>query len=391
MTDVLERVGGREARAGGQLTGKPPAGANAGALLEHASGLLASGLLDDTEELVVCHDRRTGLQAVIAVDDTTLGPGLGGVRWMPYEDEASAAAEATRLARVMTLKNALAGIPYGGAKSVIWSDRLPAGPDRRATLRAFGSFVARLHGAYVPGVDMGTSVDDLAEIAAVAPDVSCDHEDPSPSTALGVFAGIRAAVAEVDGPGLAGKTVLVQGAGHVGRALAHCLAGAGALVAVADVDEALAAAVAAEVGGSVVGPEAVTGYRCDVWAPCATARVVRAGNAGNAGNPGNAGALGCRIVAGAANDVLAERGCAKVLADHGVTYVPDFLLNAGGVVHIHAVRSGWVPDQLEAAVLNIGDRVHEVLQVARRSGRLPVDVAEQLASSRLGRSIGIPA
>ena len=358
-------------------------------------------LLADTEELVVCHDRRTGLRAVIAVDDTTLGPGLGGVRWTPYPDESAAAAEACRLARVMTLKNALAGIPYGGAKSVILSPPPAAGADRQAVLRAFGTFVARLGGAYVPGVDMGTTVDDLAEIAAVAPDVACDHEDPSPWTALGVFAGIRAAVAVVDGAEvdgadsegaqlgrighdgvLAGKTVLVQGAGHVGRSLAHHLADAGAVVAVADVDAGRAGRVAEEVGGTVVAPEAVAGYRCDVWAPCATARVVDAANAG---------VLGCRIVAGAANDVLAERRCAAMLADHGVTYVPDFLLNAGGVVHIHAVRSAWNVDQLEEAVRNIGDRVQKVLAQARQADRLPVDVAEQRASDRLGRSIGVPA
>lgn len=354
-------------------------------------GLPQDELLADTEELVVCHDRHTGMRAVIALDDTTLGPGLGGVRWMPYPDERSAAAEACRLARVMTLKNALAGIPYGGAKSVILrrppSDGSP-GPERPAVLRAFGGFVARLNGAYIPGVDMGTTVADLAEIGTVVPDVSCDHVDPSPWTALGVFAGIGAAVAEVDGRDpadpslLAGTRVLVQGAGHVGQALARHLAAAGAAVAVADVDRARAERVAAEVGGTVVDPEAAAGHPCDVWAPCATARVVDAGNVAT---------LGSRIVVGAANDVLAERRCAALLAAHGVTYVPDFLVNAGGVVQIHAVRSGWDQDQLEEAVRRIGDRVHEVLTLARSSGRLPIDVAEELASGQLGRAVGLPA
>jgi leucine dehydrogenase len=358
----------------------------------YVTDVLDRTVLQAPEELVVCHDRATGLRAVIAVDDTTLGPGLGGVRWMPYPDEPAAVAEACRLARVMTLKNALADLPYGGAKSVILREPSADGPpldaDRRAVMTAFGRFVARLGGAYVPGVDMGTTVDDLAVIGSVAPDVSCDRDDPSPATALGVFVGLRAAVAQRDGrepddpAGLTGCRVLVQGAGHVGADLGRRLAAAGAIVAVADVDPARAAVLAAEVGGTVVDPDAVATYPCDVWAPCATARVIDADHAAG---------LGCRIVAGAANDVLAERRAAAVLADQGVTYVPDFLLNAGGVVHIHAVRSGWGDDRLEEAVRKIGGRVHDVLALARASGKLPIDVAEERASARLGRSIGLPA
>lgn len=333
-----------------------------------------------TEQVAICNDRATGMRAVIAIDDTTLGPGLGGVRWMPYPDQQAAVAEARRLARGMTLKNALAGIPYGGAKAVILRD--DDGADRTAVMHAFGRFVKRLGGAYVPGVDMGTTIEDLAEVGRVAPDVSCDHEDPSPWTALGVFAGIRAAVACLDHPDLKGVRVAVQGAGHVGSALAGLLAVAGADVVVADVDDRRAERLATEVGGRRISTEEVLTFECDVLAPCATARVI---------DHASLRRLSCRVIAGAANDVLADRSCAAELAARDITYVPDFLLNAGGVVQIHALRSHWSTEQLRWAVLGIGDRAGHVLERAAASGNLPVEVAEDLASERLGRSVTIPA
>lgn len=199
-----------------------------------------------TEQLVLCRDRASGTRAVIAVDDTTLGPALGGVRYVRYPGEAAAVAEVRRLARGMTLKNACADIPYGGGKSVILAED-GQGP-REQVMEAFGRFVDRLGGAYVPGVDMGTGVDDLARIGKVAPDVSCDQVDPSPYTALGVLASIEAAVSVAGFDGLAGVRVLVQGAGHVGRSLAQLLAERSAQVLVADVDAGRAAAVAGAAG-----------------------------------------------------------------------------------------------------------------------------------------------
>ena len=196
-----------------------------------------SGMMDQTEQLTLCFDRGSGLRAVIAIDDTTMGPGLGGVRWLSYPDEQTAQDEARRLARMMTLKNACADLPYGGAKSVILRDAR-ANRDtayRKAQLHAFGRFVDRLGGAYLPGVDMGTSVEDLAEIGLVAHEVSCNHQDPSPWTALGVFAGICSALS-CGGFEVAGAHVVVQGTGHVGAELARLLAGADCHVSVADVD-----------------------------------------------------------------------------------------------------------------------------------------------------------
>jgi len=332
-----------------------------------------------TEKVVVRHDQATGMQAVIAVDDTTLGPGLGGVRWMPYPDMDAAVAEASRLARGMTLKNALAELPYGGAKAVILSH--DDGADRAAVLRAFGRMVADLGGVYIPGVDMGTSIEDLAVIGSVVPDVACNHEDPSPWTALGVYAGIAAAVRHFDHTDLDGHRVVVQGAGHVGSSLALRLADAGAEVLVTDIDPERSERVATSVGGTSVEPEEALAIPCDVLAPCAQARVITATNAPN---------LGCRIVAGAANDMLSERSCAAELAGMGISYVPDFLLNAGGVIHIHAIRSGWDHRRLGGVVMEIGHRTGEILERAEISGRTPLDIAEEMAADRLGHLASVP-
>jgi leucine dehydrogenase len=341
--------------------------------------------LEETEQLTRCHDRDSGLRAVIAIDDTTLGPGLGGVRWQAYPNERAAEDEARRLARVMTLKNACADLPYGGAKSVLVKDPVDrdnesdAPPHRRDQLRAFGRFVDRLGGAYIPGVDMGTSVEDLAVIGMVAGEVSCDHEDPSPWTALGVFAGIRAALS-CAGRDLTGAHVVVQGAGHVGADLARRLAVAGCRISVADVDSIRARAVAQEVGGRVVDPEGVVTTPCDVLAPCALAKVI---------DRSTVDALQCRIVAGGANDVLATHDVAELLDQRGIVYVPDFVINAGGVIQIHARRSSWGADKLEGSLLAIGDRVSRIVTEADRTARTPVTVAEEMASHRLGRSIAL--
>lgn len=333
------------------------------------------------ERLVLCRDERSGLQAAIAIDDTTLGPGLGGVRWMPYPTFADAVEEARRLSRVMTLKNALADIPYGGAKSVILkepgTDESPA--RRAAQLMSFAGFIRDLAGDYIPGVDMGTSVTDLAMMATVAPWVSCNHEDPSPATALGVFHSLQSTVRHVTGRDVAGTRVVVQGAGHVGSSLATLLADHGAHVAVTDIDPRRAAAVAERVGGIVVAPEEAHRHPCDVFTPCASARVL---------HPGSIAELRCTMVVGAANDMLATRSCADLLERRGILYVPDFLANAGGVICIHAERVGWDQGTLTAALEAIGQRTTELLAAPVHG--TPLQVAEAWASDRLGHTVTVP-
>lgn len=330
------------------------------------------------EQVVVCHDRSVGLRAVIAIDDTTLGPALGGVRYRPYAGADAAIREAQRLAAAMTRKNAAAGLPFGGGKSVIVNDGPVA--DRAAFMKAFGAFVARCGEAYLPGVDMGTTPADLALMGEAGATVSCHDEDPSPWTALGVWAAIDAAVRHVDGADtLDGVSVLVQGAGNVGAALARLVAESGAHVLVSDVDGERAQRVADEVGGGVVAPDAVTRTQCDVYAPCAVARVV---------DEQSVHTLACRMIAGAANDTLADATFGRRLADRGITYVPDFLANAGGVIHIQALRAGWNGNMLRREVLAIGDRVSGVLAAAEPGGRTPLDAAEDLARARLDGARG---
>jgi leucine dehydrogenase len=332
--------------------------------------------------LLLCHDRPTGLAAAIAVDDTTLGPGLGGVRWASYPSFDVAVEEASRLSRVMTLKNAVADIPYGGAKSVLMRQGDGGTPaERVATLLAFAAYIKRLGGSYVPGVDMGTSVADLAVIATVAPWVSCNHDDPSPATALGVFNATAAAVRHTLGAGLSSVRVTVQGAGHVGAALAELLAQQEAIVSVADVDAPRATMVAQRVGGTVVSPRLAHAVPCDVFAPCASARVLDVQSIEE---------LRCALVVGAANEVLAERSCAALIARRGIVYVPDFVSNAGGVIQIHAERDGWEAERLTQALVEVGRRTSDLLDESVTTGSLPLEVAEQWASARLGRPVTIP-
>lgn len=326
-----------------------------------------------SEQLILCRDERIGLRAVIAIDDTTLGPGLGGIRFKHYQSVDAGIRECARLAAGMTRKNAVAELPFGGAKAVIFDDG--AAVDRPALMRRFGDFVARTGGAYLPGVDMGTTVDDLALIGEAGATVSCSHDDPSPWTAMGVHAALRAAVAHVDGRAdLRGVRVLVQGVGHVGAALACEIARQGASVLVADVDRDRAAGVAGRIGGVSVDPEAVSDTACDVYAPCAQAGVLTEDTIER---------LRCRIVVGAANDTLGEPADADLLARRGITYVPDFVANAGGVVHIHATREGWEVPRLREEVLRIGERVEQILDEADRERLTPLAVAEQRAARLL--------
>lgn len=327
-----------------------------------------------TEQVITFRDERVGLQAVIAIDDTTLGPGFGGVRWKPYASTDAAVSEAQRLAQAMTLKHACAELPYGGAKSVIVGEPL-LGEERAALIDRFAEAVRRTNGSYVPGVDMGTTLDDMQRIGAHGARAFCATTNPSPWTARGVYAAMRAAVAHALGAdSVAGLRVAVQGAGSVGSELARFTARDGAHVIVADVDTARARDLADELGGSVVDTTEIPFIECEVFAPSAVARVLTLDGVDR---------LRCRVVAGAANDTLDTPDVAPALAAAGITFVPDFVANAGGVIQVHAENTAMSHEQLVDAVEAIGPRTTAILDRARAESTTPVEAAEAIGRARL--------
>lgn len=329
-----------------------------------------------SEQVITCRDDSVGLRAVIAIDNTTLGPGFGGTRWRPYPSAAAAVIEAQRLAAAMTLKHALAELPYGGAKSVIMADSSApmAGAARTALLERFGEFVARTNGSYVPGVDMGTTPQDMRIIETRGARAFCDEVDPGPYTARGVYAAMRAGVRHALGRDMDGVRVMVQGVGHVGASLARMAAVDGAVLTVADIDTQRAQALADELGCSVGDSREAPFADVDVFAPCAIARVLTADNADR---------VRARVIAGAANDTLDSAAAGEALLAAGVTVVPDFVANAGGVIQVHSGIAGWSEAELVAALERIGDRVADILAEAAERGITPERAARDRADRRL--------
>ncbi|GIX22339.1 MAG: leucine dehydrogenase [Gammaproteobacteria bacterium] len=339
---------------------------------------------DGHEEVLFCHDRASGLQAIIAVHDTRLGPALGGCRMQPYPDPTAALGDVLRLARAMTYKAALAGLDLGGGKSVILGD--PARDKTPARLEAMGRFVEGLGGRYWVAEDAGIGVADVRVMARATrwaagierrrdPTGRWVDADPSPATAWGVFRGIEAALAVVYGdPALRGRRVAVQGLGQVGARLAAHLARAGARLWVCDRRARRAAVLARRLGAEVVAPEAIFTVPVDVFAPCALGGVIDARTAET---------LRCRIVAGAANNPLTDADVAERLAARGIVFVPDFAINAGGIVNIAAAAAGLDAAGVQRRIEAIGDTVRRILERAAAEGRTPLAVAEALARARL--------
>lgn len=315
------------------------------------------------ERLLEVNVQEAGLAGVIAIHSTELGPALGGIRRARYASWRHGASEAGRLAETMTAKNAIAGIGFGGGKTVIFDhDDL----DDSGAMQALGDIIARVTD-YIPGVDMGTTGEDLAIIRDRGARVSCADVDPSPYTAIGVEASITAAVAvRLRRETLDGVTVLIHGVGRVGSALAQRLAAKGADIIVADKDAIRAREVAAEVGGRVVENSNVIGTPCDVFSPCATAGVVTSENVTK---------LETKIVAGAANDVLADLDVAQTLDALQIVYVPDFVANGGGVIQIDALERGLDETSTIHEIMRTEGRVREILDEAARRGITPLSAA----------------
>jgi leucine dehydrogenase len=282
----------------------------------------------------------------------------------------------------MTLKNALAGLPFGGGKSVLAVARVQEGNDRSELLHRYGELVASLGGSYVTACDMATTERDMDVVSERCPYVmgrttaAGGSGSSAPDTAIGVFHGIRASLAHAfgsDDP--SGRMVVVEGVGAVGSVLAGLLADAGAKVVVADALPERARAAAERSGGDVVGPEEAFDVTCDVFAPCATGGVLNAASVPR---------LRCRVVAGAANNQLATPEDADRLAARGILYAPDYVVNAGGVLHLAGYeRLGWTGDDLTGRLAGIGDTLREVFHAAERDGVTPAEAASSIARTRI--------
>jgi leucine dehydrogenase len=336
------------------------------------------------EELRVRHGRRSGLTMAVAVHSTTLGPACGGCRVWRYSAAEHGIEDALRLSRAMTYKAAAAELPLGGGKGVVMLDgaEAPRGRRRRAMLEDFGELVDGLGGAYRTAEDVGMTSRDMAVIAGVTPHVTGlarsrgGSGDPSPSTALGVETAIRAALEHATGSGeLRGRTVAIQGLGHVGGRLAARLVRAGARLVATDV-VAERRDLAERLGARWAGLEEILAVPADVLAPCALGGVLTGETAG---------ALQAPVVAGAANNQLADDAVAEQLAARGVLWVPDFVANAGGIVNIAEELGGYDPARARRRVLRIGTTVAGVLAEADATGTTPLAAALARAERRLRR------
>jgi leucine dehydrogenase len=346
----------------------------------------------DHEEVVIRRGTRSGLYCIVAVHSTARGPSLGGVRLWTYDDARAALRDALRLSEGMTYKAAVAGLPQGGGKGVIVvppGERLE-GDRRRDVLLDFGETVNRVEGRYVTAEDVGVTPDDIAVVAEVTPHVSAlpldrgGSGDPSPWTALGVQVCLQVACERVFGTGdLAGRSVAVVGLGHVGGDLARRLRADGASLVVSDVDPARRA-LADELGATWADPEEVLFADVDVLAPCAL---------GGSFDHETVPRLRCRVIAGAANNQLADASVEALLVERGILWAPDFVVNGGGIVNI-AVEfqpGGYDAGRADRDVRALADTLRQILDEGEADGVTPLMSAMRLARRRLDEVPTLPA
>ncbi len=333
------------------------------------------------EQLVFCRNDEVGLRAIIAIHSTALGPALGGVRLYPYATEGDAIRDVVRLSRGMTYKAAVAGLDLGGGKAVIIGDR---SIKSEALFRAFGRHIASLGGRYITAEDMNTSVQDMNWIGRETNWVTGGSKlaggsgDPSPVTAWGVFQGIRACLEVVYGsPDVSGRTVAIQGIGSVGYALARFLHEAGARLLYSDVNARRLRQVTEEFGGRVLGQDEFYGAECDVLAPCAIGGTI---------NARTIPMLHAPIIAGAANNQLDdEERDGAALEEAGITYAPDYVINAGGLINVYAELKSLPAEMAMADAGNIFNTVKQVINTARTQSITTTAASNQLAEERIDR------
>ena len=340
----------------------------------------------DYEQVAFCHDRASGLRAIIGIYSTALGPALGGTRFYPYRSEEAALRDVLRLSRAMAYKNALAGLDHGGGKAVIIGD--PTRDKNEALLRAYGRFVEGLGGRYVTAADVGTNVADMdvvgkeTRFATGRSEANGGAGDSSVLTAYGVFQGMRASAAHVWGePSLAGKIVGIAGVGKVGRLLTALLLQEGARVVVTDINRSAIESLRQRHPEIVVVADTPALVLCelDVYAPCAL---------GGALDEATVEVLTAKVVCGAANNQLVVEGpggTAHALISRGITYAPDFLVNAGGVIQVGDELLGFDFARAKARTATIFDTTASVLRIAADEGISPAAAAEHLAEARMAQ------
>jgi leucine dehydrogenase len=316
------------------------------------------------------------MRAIIAIHNTKLGPALGGCRFIEYDHSTSAVLDALRLARGMSYKSALAGLPLGGGKAVIIKPKNTF--DRDAYFHAFGNFVQDLGGRYITAMDSGTELSDMAIIAehtSYVASLAKDDGDPARATALGILRGIQAAVAfQKKQDHLEGLVIAIQGLGHVGLLLAHHVHDLGAKLIVADIDPQRVQKVVTKLGAQAVPSSEIHKVRCDVFSPCALGAIF---------NEITIPQLQTKIIAGAANNQLADPNHGQLLHDRGILYAPDYVINAGGVIFACGKYFHSSPIKTEQNLNRIGTSLTEIFARSQLENKSTSDIADNIAEELL--------
>ncbi|MFB3224429.1 Leu/Phe/Val dehydrogenase [Exiguobacterium sp. PHA03] len=335
--------------------------------------------MEDYEQVVFCHDKVSGLKAIIAIHDTTLGPALGGLRMWNYASDEEALIDALRLSKGMTYKNAAAGLNLGGGKAVIIGDAKTQKSE--ALFRAFGRYVQSLNGRYITAEDVNTTVADMDYIhmetdfvTGVSPAFGSSG-NPSPVTAYGVYRGMKAAAKEVYGTdSLGGKTIAIQGVGNVSFNLCRHLHEEGAKLIVTDINQEALQRAEEAFGALIVAPEDIYSVEADIFAPCALGATL---------NDETIPQLKVKIIAGAANNQLKEDRHGDMLEERDILYVPDFVINAGGVINVADELDGYNRDRAMKKVELVYDAVTKVFEIAKRDHLPTYRAAEKMAEERI--------
>ncbi|PFG05778.1 branched-chain amino acid dehydrogenase [Bacillus sp. es.034] len=333
----------------------------------------------DYEQLVFCQDEASGLKAIIAIHDTTLGPALGGTRMWTYESEEAAIEDALRLAKGMTYKNAAAGLNLGGGKTVIIGD--PRKDKNEEMFRAFGRYIQGLNGRYITAEDVGTTVADMDLIheetdyvTGISPAFGSSG-NPSPVTAYGVYRGIKAAAKEAFGTdSLEGKTIAVQGVGNVAYNMCRHLHEEGANLIVTDINKEAVQRAVDEFGAKAVDINDIYGVDCDIFAPCALGAII---------NDETIPQLKAKVIAGAANNQLKETRHGDAIHEMGIVYAPDYVINAGGVINVADELYGYNSERAMKKVEQVYNNVERVIEIAKRDNIPTYVAADRMAEERI--------